>query len=149
MPALPKPNALTRLLRPLAVAAVLITLSGCSIAQNFMPKSSENVDYVREELELDTLGEIQMELEIGAAPFSDEKPTYIAIISGDDVAATLETRLADGDYRAAGEAKWQRTLGGKVVTIQAYPVEPGDKVDIGGHKSVEAEATGVTVFIQD
>lgn len=137
------------LLRLLVVVAVLTTLSGCSIIQNFVPKSYDYVNQVKDELGIDTLGEIQMEQEIVADAFSDEKPTYIAIIAGDDLAATLETRLVEEGYNQIGEATWEKRFDNKkVVSIQVISVTPGDKVDLGGYENAEAEADGVSIFIQ-
>lgn len=139
----------TRLFRTLLIALVAISLSGCSILQVFVPpKSFEYVNQVRDELELETVGEVQVENESGGEGATDAGPRYIAIITGDDAAATLESRLLDRGY-THGKTLWEKRFDdSKVVTIYFEQVSPGDEVEMGENETARVEADGVMIFIQ-
>ena len=129
----------------LLVVLLSISVNGCA---NFQPsKSSDYVLQARDELDFDSIGDVQEEHEGVAGMFTDAEPTYFAIILGDTAAARLESRLADEGY-AEGEANWSKRFDDRVVTIYVASLDGGEEVDVGGNKTSRADGRGVWIFIQ-
>ena len=129
---------------------VALSLGGCGIVQEIVPPGEfRYVDQVREELELESVGEIQADSEFGGKGFfTDSDPHYAAIILGEDAAETLESRLVDQGY-TEGETFWEKRLDeGKVVGVYVDSVQPGEEVHIGADETAQAEEIGVSIDIR-
>ena len=129
----------------LLVVLLSLSVAGCA---NFQPsKSSDYVLQARDELDFDSIGDVQVEHEGVAGMFTDAEPTYFVVILGDTAAARLESRLADEGY-TEGEANWEKRFDDRVVTIYLESLDGGEEVDLGGDETVRADDRGVWIFIQ-
>ncbi len=139
-----------------AAISVLVALSlvGCSAFREFVPPGTFNtVNQARDELDMETAGEIQVEGEFGGAIVSDQGPTYLAVIEGESAPSVIESRLLELGYSKTsselGTTLWKRvSADDSVVEITLDAVDAGDEFGIGDREIVTVEATGASIEIR-
>jgi hypothetical protein len=127
------------------VVGLALLLTGCIGAY-------DNSDKAAKELDLSSVGEIQVEAHSGAGVIGGPPPAYEAIVSGEDAYQELFDRLTHLGYELTSEeddqlqSEWRRTLDDELVKVSVVGVQAGGDILIGNErKPVEEDGIKVTV----
>ena len=137
----------------LGLVGVLATLSlaGCALLGIASPGLYNHVDDLAKKLDLSSVGTVQYQGHYGLGWASDH-PTFVAIVSGPDVAGQVSGELSDLGLKQLGPESESRTLWTKsdgdtyVYVVTVREVKPGDEVLVDRQR-IRVKASGIAVYI--